>query len=100
MPVVWPPRQTLRRYGFGRARAYLLLYGGRPYDSKAILGVAYLYAIGIALGAHDFNGGKFGGGSASFHELRGGRRLIARECLRARVQRSGRVGSRGRPQAE
>jgi hypothetical protein len=52
--------EFLERNGFGRARVYLLWYDGRPYDSKAILGVAYRYATGIALGAHDFNGGKYG----------------------------------------
>jgi hypothetical protein len=30
------------------------------YDSKAILGVAYEYATGRRLGAHDFNGGMYG----------------------------------------
>lgn len=43
--------EFLKRHGFGRAHTYLLWYGGRSYDSKAILGVAYLYATGIALGA-------------------------------------------------
>jgi hypothetical protein len=52
--------EFLEQNGFGRARAYLLWYGGRSYDSKAILGVAYRYATGIALGAQDFNGGKSG----------------------------------------
>jgi hypothetical protein len=50
----------LEQNGFGQARAYVLWYSGKPYDSKAILGVAYRYATGVALGAHDFNGGKHG----------------------------------------
>ncbi|GHI05289.1 hypothetical protein AQI88_23360 [Streptomyces cellostaticus] len=33
----------LRHYGFGRARRYLLLHGGRHYDSKAIVGAAHGY---------------------------------------------------------
>lgn len=49
----------LLEYGYGAARAYWLLHNGKPYDSKAILGVAHKYArpdLG-ALGAHDFVGG-------------------------------------------
>jgi 5-methylcytosine-specific restriction protein A len=33
----------LQTYGFGPARRYLLLFNGRRYDSKAIVGVAYRY---------------------------------------------------------
>lgn len=47
-------------YHFGRARAYLLIIDGKPYDSKAILGAAYGYATGAALGPHDFSGGVHG----------------------------------------
>jgi hypothetical protein len=50
----------LDQNGFGRARKYALWHNGRPYDSKAILGVAYRYATGVPLGAHDFNGGMYG----------------------------------------
>ena len=32
--------EFLARYGFGRARAYLLIIDGKGYDSKAILGAA------------------------------------------------------------
>src|SRR5262245_32249800 len=35
-----------REYGFGEALVYDLVYEGRRYDSKAILGVAYILAIG------------------------------------------------------
>ena len=28
--------EHLRRYGYGHAREYVLRYGGRKYDSKAI----------------------------------------------------------------
>jgi hypothetical protein len=33
-------------YGFGEARVYDLVYAGQRYDSKAILGVAYIFANG------------------------------------------------------
>jgi hypothetical protein len=49
----------LAEYGFGRATAYLLIYRGRSYDSKAILGVAYNFAMGVRLSAHDFSGGVY-----------------------------------------
>jgi 5-methylcytosine-specific restriction enzyme A len=49
--------QFLAEYGFGRATAYLLIYQGRSYDSKAILGVAYKLATGVGIGAQDFSGG-------------------------------------------
>jgi hypothetical protein len=52
--------QFLAEHGFGRATAYLLIYRGRSYDSKAILGVAYKYATGVRIGAHEFNGGVYG----------------------------------------
>jgi Swt1-like HEPN len=52
--------QFLAEYGFGRATAYLLIYRGRSYDSKAILGVAYKFATGVRIGAHDFSGGVHG----------------------------------------
>jgi hypothetical protein len=50
----------LAEHGFGRATAYLLVYRERSYDSKAILGVAYKFATGVPIGAHDFNGGVHG----------------------------------------
>jgi 5-methylcytosine-specific restriction enzyme A len=49
--------EFLSRYGFGRARAYLLIVGGGSYDSKAVLGVAYGYATGRMLSPGDFSGG-------------------------------------------
>jgi 5-methylcytosine-specific restriction protein A len=50
----------LRRYGFGPARDYRLLFEGREYDSKAIAGVAHQFtAPGAApLTAADFSGGR------------------------------------------
>ncbi|WP_063821834.1 HNH endonuclease [Streptomyces sp. e14] len=45
-------------YRFGRARRYLLSYGGREYDSKAIVGAAHGFLPGRrALTAADFSGG-------------------------------------------
>ncbi len=52
--------EFLARYGFGRARAYLLIIDGKAYDSKAILGTAYRHATGEPLGPHDFSGGVSG----------------------------------------
>ena len=49
----------LDKYGFGRARRYFLVHGGRRYDSKAIVGVAYglqFPAVG-PLRPRDFTGG-------------------------------------------
>lgn len=31
----------LRKYGFYRARSYLLIHDGKAYDSKAIVGAAH-----------------------------------------------------------
>jgi hypothetical protein len=50
----------LDTYHFGPARQYLLEYDARQYDSKAILGVAYLLATGIRVTAQDFSGGRHG----------------------------------------
>ncbi|MFJ6061541.1 HNH endonuclease [Streptomyces tendae] len=51
-------RETFcRRYGFGRAKTYELVWDGDRYDSKAIAGVAHLYSVGSLLSADDFSGG-------------------------------------------
>jgi hypothetical protein len=50
----------LNTYHFGPARQYVLQHGGRGYDSKAILGVAYLLATGNRLRADEFSGGRYG----------------------------------------
>ena len=48
----------LEHYGFDRARQYLLIYSGKPYDSKAIVGVAHGFLPGkLALASSEFNGG-------------------------------------------
>ncbi|MFJ9047356.1 HNH endonuclease [Streptomyces sp. NPDC102347] len=50
-------RETFRRrYGFGRAKTYELVWNGNRYDSKAIVGVAHLYSVGGLLSADDFSG--------------------------------------------
>ena len=53
-------REFLARYHFGRAPAYTLWHGGQEYDSKAVLGVAYLHATGRAATSDEFSGGKDG----------------------------------------
>ena len=50
----------LEKYGFGEARSYFLMYDGRSYDSKAIVGAAHGYArpdLG-PLRSGDFTGGE------------------------------------------
>ncbi len=49
-----------RRYGFAKARHYVLWQDGRAYDSKAILGVAQRYATGTAARSSEFSDGKQG----------------------------------------
>lgn len=46
--------------GFGPAKSYELVIGGRRYPSKAILGAAYEVATGQRLGSGDFEGGRVG----------------------------------------
>src|SRR4051794_18325978 len=55
----------LTRHGFGPARAYRLIVGGRSYDSKAVLGAAYRLATGQRISSHDFNGGVGSNGAAT-----------------------------------
>ncbi|WP_306750103.1 hypothetical protein [Saccharothrix yanglingensis] len=48
----------LERYGFGEARALLLVHDGRRYPSKAIVGVAHGFLPGRrVLRPRDFTGG-------------------------------------------
>jgi hypothetical protein len=49
----------LARYGFGKAREYFLVLGGKRYDSKAIMGAAHGYQFPKdgPLQAADFSGG-------------------------------------------
>ena len=51
--------EFLVKYGFDRARSYLLIHNGRASDSKAIVGVAHGFLAGErALAARDFSGGE------------------------------------------
>jgi 5-methylcytosine-specific restriction protein A len=51
--------EFLAKYGFDRARSYLLIHNGKAYDSKAIVGVAHGFLPGQrALAARDFSGGE------------------------------------------
>lgn len=52
--------EFLHRYGFGRARDYVLWHDGRTYDSQAILGVARQYSNGVAATPQEFSGGRAG----------------------------------------
>jgi 5-methylcytosine-specific restriction enzyme A len=48
----------LKKYGFGKARDYVLQQDGRSYDSKAIAGAAHAYLPErTALSAREFSGG-------------------------------------------
>ncbi|WP_205625626.1 hypothetical protein [Actinomadura atramentaria] len=48
----------LERYGYKPAYRYLVEFGGRLYDSKAIVGVAYRYVAGRPLTPDEFSGGR------------------------------------------
>src|SRR4051794_26730096 len=48
----------LRKYGFHRARGYVLVHDGKIYDSKAIAGVAHQHVRGEQLAAAGFTGGE------------------------------------------
>ncbi|MEI7033689.1 hypothetical protein [Streptomyces pratensis] len=50
----------LAKYGFGKARSYVLVHEGREYDSKAIAGVAHRWSQGRALTSDEFSGGRAG----------------------------------------
>ena len=47
-------------HGFGPSRSYELIWDGRSYPHKAILGTAYEFATGQRLDPGDFEGGKAG----------------------------------------
>jgi hypothetical protein len=47
----------LAKYGFERARKYFLVVDGELFDSKAVLGAAFGFADGRALGPDEFSGG-------------------------------------------
>ncbi|MBB5955917.1 putative restriction endonuclease [Saccharothrix tamanrassetensis] len=48
----------LAKYRYAEARQYLLVHGGRRYDSKAIVGVAHRHLTGTALTPDEFSGGR------------------------------------------
>jgi 5-methylcytosine-specific restriction enzyme A len=49
----------LATYGFRAARQYILVHGGKEYDSKAVAGVAHGYLPKeVALTSNDFSGGE------------------------------------------
>ncbi|MFI8978329.1 HNH endonuclease [Nocardia asteroides] len=50
--------EFLKTHGFAKAHEYFLLHGGRAYDSKAIVGVAYSLMVGEKHTAKDFSGGR------------------------------------------
>ncbi len=51
--------QFLAKYGFDRARLYVLVHDGKPYDSKAIAGAAHGFLPGQKpLTARQFSGGE------------------------------------------
>lgn len=47
-------------HGFGPSRSYELVWEGRRYPHKAILGTAYEFATGQRLAPTEFEGGKSG----------------------------------------
>ncbi len=47
-------------HGFAPTTTYDLVWDGRRYPPKAILGTAYEFATGQRLGSGDFEGGKSG----------------------------------------
>jgi 5-methylcytosine-specific restriction protein A len=55
----------LERYGFDRARQYLLVHDGKRYDSKAIVGAAH----GFLPEEHPLTAGEFSGGEATVGRL-------------------------------
>jgi hypothetical protein len=54
------PERFFATHGFGPTTTYDLLWNGRLYPPKAILGTAYEFATGERLSSGDFEGGKSG----------------------------------------
>jgi hypothetical protein len=52
--------QFFSGHGFAPTTTYVLVWEGRHYPPKAILGTAYEFATGKRLGSSDFEGGKTG----------------------------------------
>jgi hypothetical protein len=53
-------RQFFSKHGFAPTTTYELIWDGRVYPPKAILGAAYEFATGRQLRSTDFEGGKSG----------------------------------------
>ncbi len=81
-------REFLSRYRFGRSTAYTLWHGGQEYDSKAVLGVAYLHATGRAA-TRDELSGSLGGGAKVLEGL--GFDIAVDEEEAEREERAGRA---------
>jgi hypothetical protein len=54
------PEQFFSKHGFAPTTTYELVWDGRRYPPKAILGTAYEFATGRRLASGDFEGGKSG----------------------------------------
>jgi hypothetical protein len=54
------PEQFFAEHGFAPTTTYDLIWDGRSYPPKAILGVAHELATGRRLASGDFEGGKSG----------------------------------------
>ncbi|CAL9289257.1 HNH endonuclease [Streptomyces sp. NPDC050585] len=52
------PDRFLEKYGFKKARSYVVVHDGRQYDSKAIAGVAHQWDHGRPLKPDEFSGGR------------------------------------------
>lgn len=48
----------LEKYGYGKARMFMLIHNGKQYDSKAIVGAAYEHQFEEPLLNTDFSGGQ------------------------------------------
>jgi hypothetical protein len=54
------PQASFSAHGFAPTTTYELVWDGRRYPPKAILGTAYEFATGQRLASGDFEGGKTG----------------------------------------
>jgi len=54
------PDQFFAAHGYGSSRSYELVWEGRRYPHKAVLGTAYELATGQRLEPGDFEGGRAG----------------------------------------
>lgn len=54
------PERFFAAHGFAPTTTYKLVWQGRDYPPKAVLGTAYEFATGERLASADFEGGKAG----------------------------------------